>query len=494
MRRRTLLWFLAAVLACTAALALGCGGKGGKPEPSPKRVFRQFHSRPDLKPPAVEIDTPAKSNAAPGYIFFGPKKKVKQRGPLIVDNEGNVIWFKQVEPREATDFRAQRYQGKPVLTWWEGKSDFGIGQGFGVIYDDSYRKIATVHAGNGLDSDLHEFRLTPRNTALLTIYHKVPADLSKLGGPKQGFAQDGIIQEVDVATGKVLFEWHSLPEVPFNESYTPLRKVKKGGKSFYAPYDYFHPNSVFLDPDGNYLVSARNTRAVYLIGHKTGKILWRLGGKKSDFKMGTGTHFAWQHDAQFHPDGTLTLFDNESMPPVGPESRALTFKVDHDAKTVTLLRSYSHPDKILAPHQGNFQVLPNGNGFVGWGGIAHMTEFSKGGKVVFDAHFSSSIDSYRAYRDEWHGHPADKPRIAVRGGKAGKVTVYASWNGATDVSQWRVLAGDNRKSLKTVREADKLGFETEITAKTKGRWIAVEALDSKGDTLGTSKPKSLGHS
>ena len=469
------------------ALAAGCGGAGKSSEPSPKRVFRHFHSRPDLSPPTIEVNTPAKGTA-PGYIFVGPKKKVKQRGPLILTNDGDVVWFKQVEPREATDFKVPEYEGKPVLTWWEGKSDFGIGQGFGVIYDNSYRKIAEVHAGHGLDSDLHEFRLTDHDTALLTIYHAVPRDLRKFGGPKKGMVEDGVVQEVDVKSGKVLFEWHSLDHVALAEGYAPIRTAKVKGKKVTPPWDYFHPNSVWLDSDGNYVISARNTRALYKVSKADGHIIWRLGGKKSDFKMGPGTTFAWQHDAELHPHGKLTLFDNESMPKVGDHSRALVLKVDTKAMTVKLEKAYVHPDKLLAPHQGNFELLADGHAFVGWGGIPYVTEFDENGKVLYDAHMSSSIDSYRWYRFEWHGKPAQPPRVALGPTRNGHVTVWVSWNGATDVDRWQVLAGSSRKDLKQVREADKLGFETQISVKTKARWIEVKALDASGKTLGTSKP------
>ena len=484
--RRSLFCLLAALVGVSAALAASCGGKSAKPEPGPKRVFRHFHSRPDLAPPAVEVVTPA-SNTAPGYIFFAPKKKVKQRGPLMVDNDGNVVWFKPLTNHEATDFKVQTYRGKPVLTWWQGKSAFGIGQGVGMIYDSSYRKIAEIHAGHGLQSDLHEFRLTPRGTALITIYHKVTADLSSVGGPKNGFVQDSVAQEVDVASGRVLFEWHSWPQVPLDESYAPPRKVKKHGKTIVVPYDYFHINSVNLNGHGNYLISARNTRSLYDLSPR-GKILWRLGGKKSDFKMEPGTTFAWQHDAELHPDGTLTLFDNESMPKVGDHSRALVLRPDFKTHVVRLVHAYAHPDKLLAPHQGNFQLLPNGDAFVGWGGIPYFTEFNREGKVVFDAHFPQNEDSYRAYRFVWHGHPADSPKIAVVPGKAGQVTIYASWNGATEVAKWEVLAGNGRKHLKSVRQAEKLGFETQIAVASGANWFQVRALDAGGKTLGTSKP------
>jgi hypothetical protein len=426
------------------------------------------------------VDT-LRRGTAPGYVFFAPKKKVTQMGPLIVDDHGDVVWFKPLGRDEASDFRMQRYRGRPVLTWWQGRSKFGIGQGAGMIYDSSYRKLAEVHAGHGFEADLHEFRLTPRSTALITIYHRVPADLSALGGPKHGFVQDSVVQEVAVPSGRVVFEWHSYPGVPLSESYAPLRKVKVKGKSVVTPYDYFHVNSVALDGHGNYLISGRNTRALYDLA-PDGRILWRLGGKRSDLEMAPGTRFAWQHDAELHPGGTLTLFDNEAMPNVGDHSRALVLHVDFAGRTVRLVRVYVHPKELLAPHQGDVQLLPDGHLFVGWGGLPYMTEFARDGTVLFDATFGKGADSYRAYRFVWHGRPRDRPRAAVRDAGNGRVDVYASWNGATKVTSWDVRTA----SAATVAHAPRTGFETKVEVRSSARSFAVQALDRSGRVLGTS--------
>jgi hypothetical protein len=83
-----------------------------------------------------------------------------------------------------------------------------------------------------------------------------------------------------------------------------------------------------LDGEGNLLLSGRNTHALYQINRKSGAVNWRLNGKKSDFAMGPGTGFAYQHDARRQPDGTITVFDNSGAPQVGPYSRAITLAVD----------------------------------------------------------------------------------------------------------------------------------------------------------------------
>jgi hypothetical protein len=446
---------------------------------------RTYYSRPDLKPPLIRIETAA-HGTAPGYVFIAPKMVVAQAGPMIMDNRGEVVWFKPLNTRGVTDFRVQHYRGKPVLTWWRGHvSTDGVGDGWYVIYDTSYRPVAEVRPRNGLVGDVHEFLITRHDTALFTAYHRLPVDLSPVGGPKQGSIWEGIVQEVEIPTGRVLFEWHSYPEVAIAESYAPPPKANAGAQA--APYDYFHINSIDVEPNGNLLISARNTHTVYEIDHETKKVLWRLGGKKSDFGMGTGTRFAWQHDARRHADGTITLFDNGAAPPVEKFSRVLVLRANTVTKKATLLRSYHHPEGLLAPFEGNAQLLPNGNVVVGWGSQPYVSEFGRGGALLFDLYFGQGkppgkdADTYRAYRFAWHGQPRDRPAVAVAGD-----TAYVSWNGATDVVRWQVLAGPASGRLKPVQTVAKNGFETPIRLAKAAPFYALKALGRDGKVLATS--------
>jgi len=487
---RRIVLLIALALACTA-----CGHHSSSP-PKPKPTAQaeptpgptqHFYSRPDLHPPVVKILTPA-HRTAPGYVFIAPKMAVAQAGPLIMDNHGQVVWFHPLKlTKGVTDFRVQHYRGKPVLTWWRGRvSNVGVGNGWYVIYDTSYRPIAEVRPGHGLVGDVHEFHLTSRDTAYMTIYHRRHADLSSIGGPRDGLIWDGIVQEVDVATGHVLFEWHSYPEIGVQESYSRPPKKQLGTKSF--PYDYIHLNSIDEEPNGNLLISGRNTHAVYEVSRKTGKVLWRLGGKKSDFRMGPGASFAWQHDVRRQPDGTITMFDNGAAPPVHKLTRILVLRVDMANKRVTLLRSYHHPKRLLSPFEGNAQFLPDGHVFIGWGGWPYVSELSKDGNVLFDAYFGhgkppgEDADTYRAYRFVWHGHPTDVPAVALANGK-----IYVSWNGATDVKRWRLMVGSASDNLKAAHSVPKAGFEAGIPLPADGKYVAVQAVDADGKMLAVSK-------
>jgi hypothetical protein len=464
-----------ALLAAVALLA-GCGGTAAEQAGTAKPPAQHFLSRPDLQPPPVHVRVPA-HDTAPGLIFVAPKKEVVQAGPMILDNLGHVVWFHPLDTHGVTDFKVQRYRGRPVVTWWRGETAKGIGNGRYVVYDDRYHLIANVTAGHGLSGDIHEFLITPRNTALFTVYRRVAMNLSSLGGPSDGAVEEGVVQEVSIPSGKVLFEWHSLPQAGLDESYEPIPKDVK------EPWDYFHINAI--EPDGNnaFLVSSRHTHTIYKIRRSDGKVLWRLGGKQSTFRLGAGARFAWQHDPRLHADGTLTLFDNSaSRPEQGLRSRALVLRLDTKSKTAKLVHAYVHPKRLLSTSQGNVQMLPNGDLFVGWGSNEYFTEFDKRGRVLLDARFGGGgADSYRAYRFPWTGRPTDRPAVAVKGR-----TVFVSWNGATLVTRWRVLGGDSAAGLHALTEAPKRNFETRIALASRPRVVQVQALDAGGRVLRTS--------
>ena len=428
---------------------------------------------------------------APGYLFAAAKNGPEeahpsQDGPMILDDEGRPVWLRPVreEERDAMDFKVQAYKGEPVLTWWEGIHG-GFGRGEYVICDRSYREVARVRAGNGYEGDHHEFLLTDRGTALLVIYGEAPRDLSPVGGPKDGAVLEGVVQEVDVATGEVLFEWHRLDHVGLAEAFTEVRPDLK------EPYDYFHINSVDVDGDDGLLISARRTSAVYKVDRETGDVIWRLGGKRSDFAMGEVARFAFQHDARRHPDGTITLFDNRGEDMNEP-SRGIALRIDGDAMTATLAREYVHPGGTFAVFQGNVQALAGGNAFVGWGSAPYLSEYDGDGELLFDASFPREVESYRAFRFPWKGLPADRPAVAAESGTQGRVTVYASWNGATEAIRWEVLAGPAPDNLSSVGSAPRKGFETAIAFRTVEPYVAVRATDRFGRTLATSEAVNPG--
>jgi hypothetical protein len=417
------------------------------------------------------------------FDITGKAPATKQTGPLIVDDTGEPIWFRPLTGASAMGLRVQKYRGKPVLTWYEGQVLGPYGGTF-VLVDTSYREVMRVRAGNGYHADLHEILLTSRGTALITIYNQLQSDLSAVGGSPAAQVVEGIVQELALPSGRVLFEWHSLGHVGADESFTT--QVTPQGN-----VDYFHLNSIAVDSDGHLLLSARNTSTVYKLHRKTGQILWRLGGKKSDFQVDPEATFSFQHDVRRQRDGTITLFDNAaSLPPTGDTgtatSRPMRLALDLAAMRARLAGVLPSPTPRLAWAMGNLQQLPDGGSFVGWGTAGAFTEFSAGGEVLLDGSFADGSVSYRAFRCPWKASPAGRPAIAAQRGDGSTLTVYASWNGATEVARWRVLAGPASDRLRTVATAGRDGFETVVTVSFAGGRLAVAAIDAHGRELGRS--------
>jgi hypothetical protein len=446
-------------------------------------------SPPTLQPTPISV-LKTSQHLASGSIFVAPKITTPgtpgQQGPEIIDNQGRPIWFQSVDaPFTATDFRVQSYRGKPVLTYDVGQSTGGPGhsEGEDVILDQHYRQIATVSAGGtGLKADQHEFRLTPQGTALITVYHPEPYDLSPWGGPANGQIIDGIAEEIDIATGKVVWRWDSLDHVSPSDSYIPVPT------SASTPWDYFHINAVNPDNDGNILISGRGVSTIFKVDRHSGSIIWRLGGKESTFDLGPGVRFNGQHNAL--PDGPniVRIFDNGNGggPATGLPSRVIDVRLDTTAKTATLVSSVQHPDGLIANSQGNAQRLSDGHLFVGWGSVGRFSEFDAAGNLLWDGQVPAGYDSYRAYRSDWVGEPDTDPTAIAQRTGSHEVGVQAIWNGATEVARWEVLAGNRPHSLRSVGTSAWNGLDTELSAHTDAPWVEVVALDDRGDAIGRS--------
>ncbi len=439
-----------------------------------------YHSVPGLHAPIVW--TSGKDpDPGTGYIFGDAQNSIAA-GPLILDSSGNLVWFKPMHKSAAFNVEVQQYMGQSVLTYWQG---YVVPPGYGIgadeIVNHNYQTIAQVKAGNGYHADLHEFQITPQGNALISISAPVKADLRSIGGSRRGTLLDSIIQEVNIATGQVLWEWHAYGHVPLSDSYA--------GKPTGSPYDFFHINSIQLLPSGDLLVSARHTWAVYDINMQTGKVRWTLGGKHSSFKVGPGANFEFQHDAHLQGN-TLTVFDNAAGLGHGEErhSRALAIGLNVAARRATLERAFAGRPALLSLSQGSVEQLSDGNTFVGWGTSPYFTEFGHSGRQLFSLHFRSPpLQSYRGYRFPWWGQPLTPPSLAVSPTSSG-ATVYASWNGATTDAAWVLLAGPAPTTLQPVAQVPKTGFETTITTSNAGPYYAVEALDGSGQPLSVSDP------
>ncbi len=467
----------------TTAIADPIGHPASTPKPAgkPTELFA-FHSQPNFHAPIVTVDSYSPSQT-PGDLFVAPYSGPGQDGPMIVDSAGNLVWFDPLPTgTEATNLQVQQYEGKPVLSWWQGYiPPQGFGQGEEVIANSSYQQIMKFKAGNGLLADLHDFDITPQNTALLTSFNPIRCNLTSVGGPSDAAVTDSLFQEIDLKTHLVRREWHPLDHVALSQSY-----ASPTGSSRAWPFDYFHLNSLAIRHDGSLLISARNTSALYEVNLSTGQLIAQIGGKHGTEKLGAGAATAYQHDAEELPDGDFSVFDNGGVPKVHSQSRGLILSVNPSAKTDTVIDQYEHSGPLAAGSQGNVQPLEDGDMFIGWGAEPYFSEYTSTGALLFDAHLPSKTESYRAYRFAWSGTPSGVPSVAASAGST-STTVYASWNGATAVAGWNVLAGSSSSALSPVASAAKAGFETSISVAGKPAYVLVQALGASGEVLASSR-------
>ena len=384
----------------------------------------------------------------------------------------------------------------------------GWGHGHGIIMDKHYRIVKSVEPGSyQASSDMHEFLVLPNGkSALMTQYLRSVHDLCKFDICNGlGYINQGAFQEVDVETGKVLFEWRSLDHIYPSESYVGPSSTETSGNGEEpgSPWDYFHINSIDKNDAGDYLASARHTSAIYKISGQDGHIIWRLNGAKSDFRL-IDCDFSFQHDARWVSDNddetVISIFDNgtNGFNQTQPWSTALLVTINHHDKTARVVRRYDPPvfegSRHISKSQGNFQRLPGGNFVLGWGNDAFWSEHLDDGTTVFYCSIGfQNVMNYRTYKfDNWIGLPLTKPALWTYSrtghGEEEGMMLYVSWNGATEVRQWVFYSSETRDGpwLKAV-STPKDGFETILRLDEFSTYTYAEALDKGGTVLGTSE-------
>jgi hypothetical protein len=472
-----------------------------------------FVSAPDLRPMKVEINKPDPA-ARPNRLLLDPYAQgapAGQNGALILDNSGNPVWFDPLDNLLQFDLnlRVQTYLGQPVLTFWHGVVAGSPGHrnlpspdpepgGCYEIYNDHYQLLKTVTAVHGWSTDQHDFLITPQGDAIFTVFRTVPADLSKYGGPSKGYVGDTGVQEINLATGKLVFSWYLLGHVSLSESEYPASYANK--KASRDVWDAYHVNSLDLGPDHQLLISARNLWTVFDVDMTNGQILWQLGGKKSSFAFPqAGATFSWQHNVQFQRGDEISMFDDgccadPHKPAPQAQSHGLLLKLDMTARTATAVKSYYHAPGLQASSEGSYQVMPDGGALISWGSQPYVSQYGPAGNtkgngtrsLLYDVKLPGAEHTYRTFRQSWTAVPYYPPSAAAR--RNGSSTdVYASWNGSTQTVAWRVLAGSSSSSLRVVAaRASRAGFETRISVPAHGPYFRVQALDASGKVLRSS--------
>jgi Arylsulfotransferase (ASST) len=378
---------------------------------------------PTTTPPIAPLTLlTGKTPQGRGDIFLTPTDAsgTYAEGAEIASPTGKVVWFHRAPTGDVdADFRPQKLDGKRVLTFWEGTNFGGLSSGTDYIYNDHYKQIASVKAGDGWNTDGHEFLISPWGTAFVLSYGTTTANLTDIGGAADQSVVSVEAQEINIKTGKVLWSWNPANHLPYSISEEPLPT------SASTPWDWFHINAIKVLNKHSVLIDSRDTWTAYKVSLRNGKVDWKLGGKDSSFTQkaakgqslnDAGDLFAWQHDAEQIGPNEYTIFDDESAGTANSGtdslsdfaySRVDTIKINPRTKTATLIATDNQPEQQLATSQGNAQPLPNGGEFVGWGDLNSFSEFSAKGKLVFNAEFPTGVNTYRAYLLPWSGAAAN---------------------------------------------------------------------------------------
>lgn len=423
------------------------------PTSAPKSAFPNFLTVPqDIPHYTVSQTSPDNGE---GDIFVAPfywTKSTVGSYLLILNGQGQIVYYKSVaDELAAFDFKEQP---NGLLSYYDQKDATFY------LMNSHYQVVNSYQAGDGYVADLHDFQLLPNGNALLMAYDAVTVDMSKIvqGGKKDATVTGLIIQELDPSKN-VIFEWRSWDHFSFFDSTSSLTDQK---------VDLVHGNALALSNDGNLLLSSRNLSEITKIDLQTGDVIWRFGGKANMFKFVSGQPFAYQHDVRQLPNGDITVFDNHGTMDNPAPSRGLEYKIDEANKTATQVWSFTHEPPVFATYMGNVERLADGNTFLSWGapsdksGFANvaMTEVTPDDRTVFELSFDRPYVSYRAFRFPWQGFPDTQPALAYKI-DGNLLTFGYSWNGATEVTGYRLYGGDSQQSLALIEEKAKTDFETQ---------------------------------
>lgn len=445
----------------------------------------------------------------PGYIFFAPYRNIDP-GPYIYDSRGNLVWSGAGSsgPKTAHAPRVCEYHGEDHLCYFQGEQHQGFARGHGVIMDRNYRIVKTVESsGAGASSDMHEFKLSPYSdgkTALMTVYQPRQYDLTT--NPRfnvergMGWIVEGVFQEVEIDTGRVVFEWRSLDHVDPGLSWTMPGTTDTSGNGLHeqTPWDYFHLNSIDKNAEGDYLLSARHVSAIYKVSGEDGHIIWQMGGNAATIHTRNFV-FSYQHHARWISENDthtiLSFYDNASntFNETNTFSHGRIISIDHVSGEATMIKEWGAPEPeggLLSGSQGNMQMLPNGGCHIGWGEHAYFSEHTADGSAVMYAKVAdraSNVMIYRSNKFNWTAQPLTKPALWTYSRTGEKMASWVSWNGATEVKSWNFYTSHRSNGPWTLAgNAEKDGFETEFHSPNMGLWSYAEALDKDGRRLETS--------
>ena len=396
---------------------------------------------------------------------------------MILDNRGRVVWFLPLNTHGVTDFRVQRYRGQPVLTWWHGRPDKGSGDSGYSIYDDSYRLIAHVQAGNGWSGDIHEFKITPRNTALMTVSRHVHI--------KGREVLEGGVLELDIKTGRVLFDWHSINHVQLVESYYHL--PKDPGRTY-----RLLPRQLDRDRPRRQSAGVRAQHAHDLQdqpAHGQDHLAARRQAQRLRARPGCDVRLAARRTP---PAGRGPDAVRQFRRAAGPQAVPRTRPPPRHGPDARIRRAQLRPPAADRRRRPGQHAEARATGTTSSAGATSRTSPSSGRAGRF---CSTDVSAAAASTPTGTTGSAGSDTLCSRPrSPLAKGTLYVSWNGATEVSQ---VAGARRRSKEHAatrprRREDRIRNDGSRCPRRSAGWVAVRALDRRDRPLRRSTALRIG--
>ena len=348
----------------------------------------------------------------PGIILAAPfnlatPANVDSPGLLMIMNQDGQVLRKKITAGFAFDFNRWTINGQIRYSYLVNNPgalrilDFNQFEGYAVIADSNLNTLQQVNftpygenlfqPGQGLD--VHNFILIADNhyiteSFIIKTVTNIPSYI-----PHAATAPviAPLIEEVE--NGNIVWSWDASADTSFYGNSVQGNVFT----STDTAQDYIHLNSITIDPrDNNLIISMRNQCQVIKINRQTGAVMWRLGGKNSDFAMTSDQVFLYQHHATLADSNkTLLLFDDGDAT-LRPSSRIDEFQLDEVNKVVTGFKSFTIPEPFTSI-MGSVQK--NGNDyFIGGGSANYILEVNNvTGQKIMELK-SGLYSTYRAFK------------------------------------------------------------------------------------------------
>jgi hypothetical protein len=318
---------------------------------------------------------------------------------VAFDSTGTIVWYRGFPEHSGAGVGEVKQQYNGNITAFIGNT-WGWQPTFGqfVELDAAGRTIRNWTAPMPFYMDNHELLLTPgaggNPIGHYLTYDLRRTDLRPIGGlPDVLLAGHQIVRAT--ASGQVQFFWNAWDHLELEDWIDEPGFLKQ-----LPNVDFDHPNSLVLTPDGHYLVSMRHMGQVLKVHYVTGAVIWRLGGRRSDFRIENDPlgFFSGQHAAWILPNGNLLLYDNGNRHDP-PQSRVAEYALDMDRMVATLVWEYRPSPIVFTQFVGFVERLASGNTFISWGNVGRLTEVTPSGAVVWEGVLnrrgSPYMDGYR---------------------------------------------------------------------------------------------------